>query len=169
VAGEIVIREPRTGDGARLAQIWLEFARYYVDLDPFAFQIPREDGLAEWFEHETATPKSDDQRELVAEVDGTLAGFAAGSIRGAEEDAQYQLVADVARRRLEIDVVATADAFRRRGVARRLVLALETWGRERGATVALATTYVSSPVSVPFWEEGVGYERRAIRYIKRLG
>ena len=130
--------------------------------------MPREDGLADWFEREAVREKTDDQREFVAEVDGAIAGFAAASIRGVEEDAEYQLVADVGRRRLDIDVVATAEAFRRHGVARSLVLALEEWGRERDATIALATTYVASPVSVPFWEQGVGYERRAIRYIKRL-
>ena len=65
-----------------MARIWLEFARYYVALDPFAFQVPREDGLADWFERETARAKSADQRALVAEVDGVIAGFAAGSIRG---------------------------------------------------------------------------------------
>ena len=151
-----------------MARIWLEFARYYVALDPFAFQVPREDGLADWFERETARAKSADQRALVAEVDGVIAGFAAGSIRGPEEDAEYQLVADVGRCRLDIDLVATAEAFRRRGVARSLVLALEEWARERGATIALATTFVASPLSVPFWEQGAGYERRAIRYIKRL-
>src|SRR5437764_1990220 len=75
---------PRTKSRRReqMARIWLEFARYYVALDPFAFQVPREDGLADWFERETARAKSADQRALVAEVDGVIAGFAAGSIRG---------------------------------------------------------------------------------------
>src|SRR5712692_10345087 len=100
--------------------------------------------------------------------DGHLVGFAAGSIREPEEDAEYQLVADVTTPRLDIDVVATAKHFWRRGVARRLVEALEDWAREHGAEIALATTYIESPISIPFWEQGVGYERRAIRYIKRL-
>jgi GNAT superfamily N-acetyltransferase len=78
------------------------------------------------------------------------------------------LITDVAVARLDIDVVATGESFRRRGVARLLVRSLEEWAREQGAAVALATTYVASPISVPFWEQGVGYERRALRYIKRL-
>jgi len=168
VSAEIVIREPRPGDGRDMAQIWLEFATYYAELDPGAFRIPRREGLVEWFEAANARDLGRLAHSVVAEVDGRVVGFAAGSIREPEEDAEYQLVADVTTPRLDIDVVATAKHFWRRGVARRLVEALEDWAREHGAEIALATTYIESPISIPFWEQGVGYERRAIRYIKRL-
>jgi hypothetical protein len=69
VPGEIVIRAPRPGDGPEMAQIWLEFAAYYVALDPMAFKLPREDGLAEWFEADIVREKSPRRREVVAQID----------------------------------------------------------------------------------------------------
>lgn len=44
----------------------------------------------------------------------------------------------------------------------------EEWGRERGAVIALLDTYVGSEVSVPFYEQRMGYARRALRFKKRL-
>ena len=45
---------------------------------------------------------------------------------------------------------------------------LEEWGRSKGAVAAVCDTYSESPLSVPFWEERVGYERRAIIFRKAL-
>jgi len=45
----------------------------------------------------------------------------------------------------------------------------EAWGRDRGAHVARLGTYAHSPVSVPFYENRMGYERRAIIFQKNLG
>jgi hypothetical protein len=43
-----------------------------------------------------------------------------------------------------------------------------TWGRERGALVAVCDTFIESPLSVPFWERRMGYKRRAIIFRNRL-
>jgi GNAT superfamily N-acetyltransferase len=53
-------------------------------------------------------------------------------------------------------------------VGTRLVEAAEEWGRRRGATIAFLDTWVDSPSSVPFWEEGMVYARRSIIFTKRL-
>jgi hypothetical protein len=47
--------------------------------------------------------------------------------------------------------------------------AAESWGRDRGARVARLGTYAHSPVSVPFYENRMGYQRRAIIFQKKLG
>jgi ribosomal protein S18 acetylase RimI-like enzyme len=164
---DLVIRAARSGDGPQLARIWREFAAYYAELDDWAFQIPREDGLAEWLEQDLGREASG-ELTLVAILDGEVAGFAAGRVVDAAPDADRQLVADHGRRRLAIDVVATAERFRRRGVGAALVGELETWGRAHGAELALAETYHASPVSIPFWEDGVGYGRRSVKFVKRL-
>ena len=52
------------------------------------------------------------------------------------------------------------------GQALRLVA--EEWGRRAGATVAETTTFQSSPLSVPFWEDRMGYEELATSLEKRL-
>jgi GNAT superfamily N-acetyltransferase len=64
--------------------------------------------------------------------------------------------------------VGTADAYKRQGVATKLVQAAEDWGRKRGAVVAICDTFIDSPLSVPFWERRMGYKRRAIIFRKRL-
>jgi hypothetical protein len=46
--------------------------------------------------------------------------------------------------------------------------AVEAWGRDRGAVRSVLTTYHDSPLSVPFYEQGMGYARRSIVFEKRL-
>ena len=60
------------------------------------------------------------------------------------------------------------EAYRRLGVGARLMQAIEQCGRERGAVRAVLTTYHAGRLSVPFDEEGMGYERRSIVFQKRL-
>ena len=42
------------------------------------------------------------------------------------------------------------------------------WGRDRQARIVRLDTYAHSPVSVPFYEERMGYQRRAIVFQKHL-
>jgi hypothetical protein len=49
-----------------------------------------------------------------------------------------------------------------------LVKAAEAWGREHGATVAEASTFHRSSLSVPFWTLGAGYAPRSIVFRKEL-
>jgi hypothetical protein len=34
--------------------------------------------------------------------------------------------------------------------------------------VISAATYLESPVSIPFWEQRMGYRRRSVKFTKRL-
>ena len=43
----VEVRAARPGDGAGLARIWLENARYYVERFPEDFREPEEPGLGE--------------------------------------------------------------------------------------------------------------------------
>ena len=105
----------------------------------------------------------------MAEVEGQVAGYLEASIQEPLESARWQSQRDLARRRLFINYVGTADRFKRQGVATRLVHAAEEWGRARGAVVAMLDTFVGSDLSVPFWEERMGYDRQAIIFRKPLG
>ena len=84
------------------------------------------------------------------------------------ETARWQSQRDLGDPRLFINYVGTGDAFKRMGVATRLVEAAEDWGRSMGAVAAVCDTYIDSPLSVPFWEERMGYSRRAIIFRKAL-
>ena len=90
-----------------------------------------------------------DRLELVADVDGEIAGA---------------IVAHVAGARLRVDYLVTANGHRGRGYAARLAEAAEAWGRERGATVAEIWT----DGAVPFWKGRMAYAEGSFHLRKRL-
>jgi GNAT superfamily N-acetyltransferase len=165
---EISIREARPGDGEGLARIWTENAQYYLGLAPDDFQLPQAEGLAEFLDPNPES-ESDARVFLVAEVDGELAGYGVASLTPPLESANRQYVPYHAETRMYIDALGVGDEHQRRGLATRLVEELEQWGRERGATLAATDTYVESPLSVPFWQERMGYRPRSVVMWKRLG
>jgi GNAT superfamily N-acetyltransferase len=162
---DAVVRPARPGDGAALARIWLENARYYVDRFPADFRLPDESGLAERFDPPV---DGEDAVLLVAELGGRVGAYAYATVSPPEDDARYQYLAPYAQARAHVEALGTGDAFLRRGLATRLVEACEQWARGRGAAQISATTYAASEVSVPFWEERMGYRRRGITFVKRL-
>ena len=102
-------------------------------------------------------------------MEGQVVGYLEARVEQPVEGSRFQINPDLGETRLFINYVVTATAFwRRRGVATRLVEAAEEWGRSRGATVAICDTHIGSPVSVPFWEERMGYRRRAVIFRKPL-
>jgi GNAT superfamily N-acetyltransferase len=164
----VEVRPSRSGDGAGFARIWLDNARYYTKLFPGDFRLPDEDGLVEWFETALERPRDEAEIELVAAVDGTVAAFVYARLLEPDEDANRQMLANRPHRRVHVEALGTADAFQRRGLASQLVEAVEEWARERGAREISADTYLDSPVSIPFWEQRMGYRRRSVRLTKRL-
>jgi GNAT superfamily N-acetyltransferase len=164
----LVVRPARPVDAADLARNWIDVARHYAELDGDAFQVPPVDGLAGWFEELLGRPRSEDAVWLVAEVDGRVVGDVSARLERPTEDAERQLLRDLGRVRLYVDALGVEEAYRRRGVGARLMGAVEEWGRAKGAVRAVLTTYHASPLSVPFYEQGMGYRRRSIVYEKRL-
>lgn len=164
---DVIVRKARSGDGGAIAQMHVENAAYYRSLAPDAFRLPDQDGLTAFVEP-TAKANSETRLELIAEVDGQVAGHLAARLIEPEEAARYQMVPYLASRRLWIDSLGTLQQFWRRGVGSVLVEAAEAWGRERGAVVSMCDTWLGSPVSLPFWESRMGYERRAVILEKRL-
>jgi GNAT superfamily N-acetyltransferase len=165
---EIVLRPAQPGDGNDLARGWIETGKYYAALDPQAYQVPEPDGLAAWFETLLGKPRSKEMIWLVAEVDGRVVGDVVARLEPPVEDAPRQLLRDLGWVRLRVDALAVAEAYRRRGVGARLLRAVEEWGRAKGAVRSVLTTYGASPLSVPFYEQGMGYRRRSIVFEKRL-
>ena len=164
----IIIRSPRPGDGADLARAWMDAGRYYAELAPETFQVPDTEGLAEYMEQGWEPSDDPDVHSLVAEVRGRVVGAATARVERPLESARYQLQRQFAETRLVVDVVFVEEAYRRRGVGSGLMAAPEDWGRGRGATVALLDTYPESALSLPFFEERMGYGRRSIRLWRRL-
>jgi GNAT superfamily N-acetyltransferase len=168
VTGEITVRARRPGDAAELARAWLDAGRYYAGLAPDTFQVPETDGLAEFLGRVEAEAGDADVLRLVAEVDGRVVGAAAGRVVRPMQGAGYQLQREFAETRLLVDAVVIEEAYRRRGVGERLMDGLEAWGREQGASMSLLDTYPESALSLPFFTERMGYDRRSVRLWKRL-
>jgi GNAT superfamily N-acetyltransferase len=144
VGVSVEVRATRPGDGAALARIWLDNARYYVELFPDDFRMPDEAGLGEWFETHLRKPRVADELHLVAIGDGSVGAFLFARLSEPDENASRQML-------------ATA-----------LVDAAESWARDQGARAISAETYLESPVSIRFWEERMGYRRRSVKLTKRL-
>ena len=159
------IRPPRAGDGAGLAKSWLDAGKYYHQLAPAVFQIPEEEGLATWFEDGLLKRDSEDLY-LVADYSGQAVGLVEAAIDPPDPSAAWQFVRDLAYTRLSIHVLVVQQAYWRHGIGRQLILAAEEWGRDRGARIAFLDTFIESPVSIPFYEQRMGYQRRSIRFQK---
>jgi GNAT superfamily N-acetyltransferase len=143
---EISVREAQPADAEALARVHADVARYYDERGPHYFD--------------------EGQLRLVAEVDGEVVGALMARLLepitvggGATGDAE---------KRLRIDYLATAAASRRAGIGTRLVEAAESWGRRVGATIAETTAFRGSALSIPFWEDRMGYEELPMSLEKRL-
>ncbi|TME90792.1 MAG: GNAT family N-acetyltransferase [Chloroflexi bacterium] len=167
---DAVIRPARRGDGPGLAAVWLDTGAYYAQLDPDRFQLPQAAGMAEWFEDHWLLASHDDHDRFmrVAELDGQIAGFVSASLEQPFETAQWQLLRYLAWRRLAVHALVVSTRYWRRGVGRQLLVAAEDWGRSGGATLIQLDTAIDSPVSVPFYERGMGYVRQSLVFRKRL-
>ena len=168
MTGKITVRPRRPGEGAELARAWVDAGRYYAGLAPETFQVPEAVGLAEYLDRAEVAGDDPDVLRVVAEVGGRVVGAAAGRIERPVEGARYQLQRQFSETRLFVDVVVVEEAYRRRGVGEQLMATLEDWGRRQGATVSLLDTYPESALSLPFFTERMGYDRRSVRLWKRL-
>jgi GNAT superfamily N-acetyltransferase len=162
----VTVRAARSGDGAGISGAWLSAAAYYADLDHEYFQIPRAEDLADSWDNQTG--QGNDSLYLVAELDGHVIGWLAARIKHPAPDAAAQLVREHGWTRLVVDALIVHQGQWCRGAGTALLEAAEAWGRTRGAQVARLDTYAHSPVSVPFYEDRMGYERRSIVFQKRL-
>ena len=164
----LVVRPARTSDAVDLARNWIEVAHHYVALDPEAAQVPSTDGLIEFFEELLGRPRSEDSVWLAAEIDGQVIGDISAHLERPAKDAERQVMRNLGEIRVYVDSLGVAEAYRREGVGMRLMQAIEQWGRDRGAVRVMLDTHARSPLSVPFYEQRMGYRRRSIVFEKRL-
>jgi GNAT superfamily N-acetyltransferase len=163
------IRPTRPGDGDGMARVWLTAGAYYADLDPAYFQLPSSEGLAESFDADIETTCDDsDKLRLVAEQDNLVVGWLTAHVERPYASAAHQQVRELGWVRLVVDALMVDQALWRQGTGTALLEAAESWGRDHGAVVARLHTYPGSPVSVPFYERHMGYQRRSILFQKPL-
>jgi len=142
-----------------------DFGRYYVELAPDDFRVPDEVGLVDYCGSDL---ERGDDLWLVAEVAADVVGAVFARLVPPSADAHFEVNPALGETQLQIDYLVTDERHRRRGVATALVDAAESWGRERGATVATTSTYATSPSSAPFWQHRMGYRTRSLLLVKPL-
>jgi GNAT superfamily N-acetyltransferase len=164
---QISVRPVQPGDGFTCAQAWMDAGRYYTSLDKANFQIPTEDGLAEWFENLNAHTEPD-ELVLVGCIDDHVAGFVAAHLSRPDADAHRQLARHLSVSNVIVNALAVAENHRRAGVGSALMLEVERWAREQGAHVISLDTNIHSPLSVSFYENRMNYTRSAFIFRKSL-
>jgi GNAT superfamily N-acetyltransferase len=165
----VQIRPARPGDGEGMARVWLSAGAYYAELEPALFQTPSTQGLPESFDADIAeTSDASDKLRLVAERDSLLAGWLTAHLEYPRASAAHQQVRELGWTCLIVDALMVEQVLWRRGIGTSLLAAAESWGRDRGAAVVRLHTYPGSPVSVPFYEQHMGYQRRSILFQKPL-
>lgn len=165
---EVLVRTPRACDGAGAARAWLDFAEYYTNLDPEAFQLPRTEGLVRWIEERLLGVYSPDDFVRVAELDSEVVGFVDATFLPPDQEAPWQLVREVVVPRVFVNALAVQAQYWRGGIGTRLMNAVEEWARSRQARLIVLDTYTRSPISVPFYEQRMEYTRQSLRFAKRL-
>jgi len=165
----VLIRPPCAGDGEGLARAWLDAGAHYARRSPALFQYPDPDGLAPWLERRAlAVAAREDRCYFVAERERAVAGFVTAHLERPLHEAARQFLRDAGQTRATVDALVVAERYRRRGVGTRLLGAVEAWARGQGAAVVLLDTSGHSELSVPFYEERMGYERVEVRFRKAL-
>jgi GNAT superfamily N-acetyltransferase len=165
---QVRIRPLAAGDGDGCAGAWLDAARFYAAMDPDSFQIPSEVGLADWFEQYNTIDDPDALR-LAATVEDELAGFVIAELQAPLPDADRQMVRAVTCPGVYVSALVVAERYRRSGIGTALMTAVEQWAASRGANLVSLDTNLRSPLSVPFYENRMGYTRHAIIFRKTLG
>jgi len=66
------------------------------------------------------------------------------------------------------NALMVAESYRRAGAGTALMAAVERWGREHGAVLVALDTNLRSKLSVPFYEDRLGYVRHAVIFRKYL-
>jgi hypothetical protein len=100
-----VIRGLRPEDGPGLAQVWMDIATYYTDLDPDLFRMPDREQVQHGFDelaHRELRAHTDDGA-WVAETDGQIAVLLFARLEPPLASAGWQLLRDLARTRLIVD------------------------------------------------------------------
>ncbi len=147
-------------DAARLADIYLDSARYHAWLDPDLYQVPDFDSIVRQFAEDLSGARS---TALVAMIGGADAGFATISI--VEPGTRASMI----RPRIVADVgLAVRAGYRRQGVGRLLMVAAEEWAVRHQAEQMTLDCHAANEAAIGLYRR-LGYETTGLFMTKRIG
>jgi len=153
------IRPATVRDLSEIVDVWGELALHHAQLDR-AF-APSRRWREEYRQFVGGLIGRDDALAVVATRGDTLIGFAVGRVSLLPGFFEH-------RRRGYVHDVVTRDAYRRRGVGRRLVNSLLEWMNESGVTMVELTVAVNNPEAVAFWSH-LGFAAYMQHFKRDLG
>jgi ribosomal protein S18 acetylase RimI-like enzyme len=148
------IREATAEDINAMVELWQEFMDFHRSRDNHFSRTP--DGHERWTEFATKNMAKDDWLVIVAEVDGTVAGYCMATILDNPPvipTRQYGYIQEV----------AVASGNRRSGIATALFKHAEQWLLSKGMTRIELDVSATNEVSTAFWRH-IGFGD----YIERL-
>ena len=140
------VRPAAPQDKDALAQLWQALVDYHARLDD---RLPRAaQGAATRYAERLLRRVGRDSstRAYVAEVDGQVVGYVLGSVLALHPDLFEQRDAGF------IADLFVLPAYRRRGIARRLVAAINTWFAEQGMRTVEWSVAAANAEGIRFWQ-----------------
>src|SRR5437763_2096289 len=122
---DLVIRAASPDDAGALAEAWVEFGRYYENLNPVRFRVPKEEGLVEWEEKKLREEPGEDRIWLVAERAGRLVGYIVAAVWNPQDEADREIMRELGETTLRVHALMVTEDERRKGVGRALMEAAE--------------------------------------------
>src|SRR5262249_33356064 len=128
---DVTVRAPRVGDGAGLAETQEEGSAHLADLsrDLFRPLAPDDERAARAARRALAATPCGWWR--VAEVDGRVVGYVWAILQLPDSAAQRGGTRYPGQFRVWVNSLIVQQAYARRGIASRLMAAVEEWARER--------------------------------------
>jgi GNAT superfamily N-acetyltransferase len=144
-SAEVVIRQVEPKDKAAIAQLWRALAEYHVQID--AQQPKPVPGAARRYASRLIEQRDDPYtRTFVAQVDGRVVGYILGAVVDLYADLFEQgdsgFIADI----------FVDPGYRRHGIGRRLVEAINAWFQVQGVSYTELQVAAANRAGIVFWE-----------------
>jgi GNAT superfamily N-acetyltransferase len=142
---EVIVRRVEPRDEEAIARLWRALSDYHVRLDR-RLPVPT-DGAAEQYAARLLEQRDDPStRAVVADVDGRVVGYLLGAVIDLQSDLfEYVDTGFIA------DIYVDPE-YRRQGIARRLVEAINGWFADEGVRRVEWQAAVANPDAIRFWE-----------------
>jgi len=161
---EVTVRVAIPEDADGIARVLIESAELHARLDPERYSVPATETISARYRGGQQQPPEIGRPTIV------LVAEAAGAIVGVI-DARLDCSPDPMHREIvycSVVEIAVNESHRNQGIGRKLMLAIEAWGRRQGAEFALLEYHAANSSAAEFYQNRMGYRTAAITAIKRL-